>query len=216
MVTVRVGGRWGSGVMISPHGYVVTNGHVLRAANDKNVNTSEQAQIFVDDQWYRADVVTVSTGWMDLALLKAHGSNHRQELTVNPSVKPYRGQHVVAIGSGLFCPKPGCAQQSFTRGIICKVVKSRGTPVMLQSSALVHQVAPLSRSDANTLVVQGASGGALVDVATGDFLGLITSNARHISGEIIPQINFSIPASSLTSIVTFLEAAGRIEYLICV
>ena len=43
-----------------------------------------------------------------------------------------------------------------------------------------------------------------MDVATGDFVGLITSNARHISGQIIPQINFSIPASCLTSLVDFL------------
>ena len=190
VVTVRVGVRWGSGVLVSSSGYVLTNGHVLRLQSDKTSKV-ETAEVFIDDVWHRCRVVTISAGWMDVALLKLDDKLHQwPHLSVKPDICVHRGQSVIAIGSGLFCPRPGCLTQTLTGGVISKVVEVRGKQVMLQSSALVHQ---------------GASGGALVNATTGEFVGLITSNARHISGQIIPQINFSMPVCCLTSLADFLE-----------
>eukprot|EP00656_Telonema_subtile_P044218 TRINITY_DN50508_c0_g1_i1.p1 TRINITY_DN50508_c0_g1~~TRINITY_DN50508_c0_g1_i1.p1 ORF type:complete len:334 (-),score=17.78 TRINITY_DN50508_c0_g1_i1:57-1058(-) len=192
VVTVRVGSRWGSGVVVSASGYVLTNGHVLRAQSDKT-SSIQPTEVFVDSKWHSCNVISISVGWMDVALLKLESSRQWPFLPIQPACAVQRGQPVFAIGSGLFCPRPGCSTQALTRGVICKVVHSRGFQVMLQSSELVHQ---------------GASGGALVDIETGCFVGLITSNARHISVQIIPQINCAMPVSCLSSLVTFLEDSG--------
>jgi hypothetical protein len=47
-----------------------------------------------------------------------------------------------------------------------------------------------------TPVFRGHSGGMLCD-SQGRLLGIITSNAKHSTGAIIPEINFAIPASFL-------------------
>lgn len=49
-------------------------------------------------------------------------------------------------------------------------------------------------------VHRGASGGAVVDASSGTLLGLVTSNARHASGETIPGMNFSIAADELSGL----------------
>jgi len=61
---------------------------------------------------------------------------------------------------------------------------------MLQSCVAIHQ---------------GNSGGALVCARSGRLLGLITSNARHISGHIIPTLNFTLPVNRLSAICRFLH-----------
>jgi S1-C subfamily serine protease len=63
-------------------------------------------------------------------------------------------------------------------------------------------------------VFRGHSGGMLLD-RTGRFLGLVTSNAKHATGQIIPTLNFSIPSSVLRSVVACTQQAekGELEQL---
>lgn len=92
-------------------------------------------------------------------------------------------------------------------------------PACLPPLQVVH--APGSRAPAMLLttaaVHSGASGGAVLDAASGALLGLVTSNAKHSSrassasdwlggavhGQhtILPHINFSIPAAQLRPVV---------------
>jgi S1-C subfamily serine protease len=67
--------------------------------------------------------------------------------------------------------------------------------VLLQSTASVYR---------------GHSGGMLVD-CTGRFLGLVTSNAKHATGQIIPTLNFSIPSSVLHALVAHAAQAQKGE-----
>lgn len=49
--------------------------------------------------------------------------------------------------------------------------------------------------------------------ATGEFLGLITCNARLANGEIIPNINFSIPSSVLRPVFEFAQSTrGTLDF----
>jgi hypothetical protein len=55
-------------------------------------------------------------------------------------------------------------------------------PSLLVTSACVHR---------------GASGAAVVDAASGELLGLVTSNARHAGGVTLPHLNFAIAREAL-------------------
>ncbi|KAG9146559.1 hypothetical protein Leryth_026888 [Lithospermum erythrorhizon] len=87
-------------------------------------------------------------------------------------------------------------------GIIAKVVEAKnlqlhqsmprlsthgGFPVMLETTAAVHP---------------GGSGGAVIN-GDGYMVGLVTSNARHGGGMVIPHLNFSIPCAALEPIFRY-------------
>merc|ERR1711865_1003675 len=79
-----------------------------------------------------------------------------------------------------------------TAGLVSQVVTlpPKYGPAMIQSSVAIHQ---------------GNSGGALICAQDGSLLGLVTSNARHISGRIIPTLNFSLPVSMLDGVNALLR-----------
>lgn len=68
-------------------------------------------------------------------------------------------------------------------------------PAMLETTAAVHP---------------GGSGGAVVS-ERGGMIGLVTSNARHSGGTVIPHLNFSIPYAALKPI--FKYASGDMKDL---
>jgi peroxisomal leader peptide-processing protease len=75
-----------------------------------------------------------------------------------------------------------------------------GVPSLLQTSAQVHQ---------------GNSGGLLLN-ERGDFLGMITSNARHIENEksiLIPSLNFSIPIHLMNGPIKKFLQDGKSKHL---
>lgn len=68
--------------------------------------------------------------------------------------------------------------------------------MLLQSSAAVHC---------------GASGGALVSMATGDLLGMVTSHTKNADlTSAFPHVNFSIPVDLLNKLVSLIKS-GLIE-----
>ena len=50
--------------------------------------------------------------------------------------------------------------------------------------------------------------GLMVARETGVPLGIITSNARHSSGKVIPSINFAIPLAALAPVAAYLASNG--------
>ena len=106
------------------------------------------------------------------------------------------GETVMVLGHALFGPLSNL-DASACVGALARCVHLQGRPALLQSSAQVYR---------------GHSGGMLlrvIDDVGGDggngggdgggmtprceLIGLVTSNARHSSGDIIPSINFSLP-----------------------
>ena len=85
--------------------------------------------------------------------------------------------------------KPGAATRGSKGG---STYRSTAPPAMYQTTASVHS---------------GASGGAVVCPRHGTFLGLVTSNARlGTDGSVVPNLNFSIPASLLEPLFAAADA----------
>jgi hypothetical protein len=100
--------------------------------------------------------------------------------------------------------------------VLSKVVRYEGADLLLQSSAVVHQgtsgCAPLPAAPhgiAYLVLTRGARGrGLVVATATGAPLGLVTSNARHSSGQVVPSLNFAIPLGALAPVAAYLATGG--------
>ncbi|KAG9439202.1 hypothetical protein H6P81_019367 [Aristolochia fimbriata] len=152
--------------------------------------------------WCNARAVYVSKGPLDVALLQLENVPV-EVLPINTELGcPLPGSNVHVIGHGLFGPRADL-RPSVSSGVVAKVVAikrpvnhyeldstTKGEfPVMLETTAAVHP---------------GVSGGAVVD-SDGHLVGLVTSNARHGGGTLIPHLNFSIPCASLQPIFKFSE-----------
>ncbi|KAL8468062.1 hypothetical protein ACS0TY_031350 [Phlomoides rotata] len=148
---------------------------------------------FVDPwMWSNARVIYISKGPLDIALLQLE--TVPDELSPIPMDVhcPAPGSKAYVIGHGLFGPRCDFLP-SACLGVIAKVIKatrspqSEQFPAMLETTAAVHP---------------GSSGGAVVN-SNGHMIGLVTSNAKHGGGTVIPHLNFSIPCAALKPILNF-------------
>ncbi|KAG8385530.1 hypothetical protein BUALT_Bualt03G0054800 [Buddleja alternifolia] len=216
-------GSWASGVLLNKQGLVLTNAHLLEpwrfgktAANgDRNDTKSEVAIIptkesvrmkvetyngkksihrntrvrldFMDPwMWTDASVVYISKGPLDIALLQLEIAPDQLCPIVMDVDCPCPGSKAYVIGHGLFGPRCDFLP-SACLGVIAKVIEAKRSPAMLETTAAVHP---------------GSSGGAVVN-SNGHMIGLVTSNAKHGGGTVIPHLNFSIPCAALEPILKF-------------
>ncbi|KAM7254728.1 hypothetical protein ACFE04_019969 [Oxalis oulophora] len=154
-----------------------------------------------EDRWIWSDakVVFVCTGPVDVALLQLEYVPD-QLCPINVTFEhPPVGSTAYVIGHGLLGPQSGLSP-SVSSGVVAKLVKAKmplysqyfrqedlDFPVMLETTAAIHP---------------GGSGGAVVN-SDGHMIGLVTSNARHVGGKLIPHLNFSIPSAVLAPIFEF-------------
>lgn len=151
--------------------------------------------------WCDARVVYVSRGPLDIALLQLKFVPDQLCPITMDFTCPLPGSKAYVIGHGLFGPRCDFFP-SVCFGMVAKVVKAkmhlssanslqedalRDFPAMLETTASVHP---------------GGSGGAVFN-SDGHMIGLVTSNARHGGGTIIPHLNFSIPCAALEPIFKF-------------
>ena len=155
----RRGTSMGSGFIISPDGYVLTNHHVVDGADEVTVKLSDRrefkAKVIGSDQQY------------DVALLKIEASNLPSiRLGDSNTLKP--GQWVVAIGS------PFGLDHSVTAGIVSAI--GRSNPYADQ------RYVPFIQTD--VAINQGNSGGPLLNTS-GEVVGInsqIFSAFRRLHG----------------------------------
>jgi serine protease Do len=132
----------GSGFIISPDGYVMTNAHVIEGADDVYVALTDKRE-------YKAKIIG-SDRRTDVALVKIEGSN-LPRLTMGDPSKLRVGEWVIAIGS------PFGLDNTVTAGIIS--AKARDTGDYL----------PLIQTD--VAVNPGNSGGPLINMR-GEVVGI--------------------------------------------
>ncbi|HOE66724.1 MAG TPA: trypsin-like peptidase domain-containing protein [Candidatus Hydrogenedentes bacterium] len=175
----------GSGSIITPDGYVVTNEHVAGAS--KSVRC-----VLYDKDEVEADVVGTDR-YTDLAVLKL--KTDRKDLPcvkfgVSKTLEP--GQTVLALGSPL-----GLAR-SVSMGIVSVTDRYLG-----DSDDLVSPFNNWIQTDA--AINQGNSGGPLVNLK-GEMVGV---NARKIrAGE---NVGFAIPGDIAKEVVDQIIANGRVK-----
>jgi serine protease Do len=144
----------GSGFIISNDGYIVTNNHVIRDADQIKV-------ILHDDKEYDAQIIGTDP-MTDLALLKIDAKN-LSPLKFGSSSNAKVGTWVVAIGS------PFGLEQTVTAGIISakgRIIGSGPYDDFIQTDASINP---------------GNSGGPLLNLA-GDVIGINTAIVRSGQG----------------------------------
>ena len=177
----------GSGIIISPDGYILTNNHVVNGATNIKVTLNDRRIL-------NAKVVGVDK-LTDLAVIKVNASN-LPTIAWGDSTKLEPGQTVLAFGSPF-----GYFQFSVTRGIVSAV--NRPNPY----SDDPRKPGNFIQTDA--AINPGNSGGALVN-AHGELVGIntfIITNNGSFAGA-----GFAIPSQMARAVSDQLIKNGKIEH----
>ncbi len=172
----------GSGVIVSPEGYVLTNNHVVDGATDVKVTLSDKREL-------QARIVG-SDPKTDVAVLKIEADNLKP-LTIGDSSQVEVGDVAIAIGN------PFGVGQTVTRGIIS--AKGRGGLGIEDYEDFLQTDAPIN---------PGNSGGALVN-DRGELVGINTAIISHGSGG-SQGIGFAVPANLARQVMDQILKHGKV------
>jgi serine protease DegQ len=171
----------GSGVIVSPNGYILTNNHVVEGADDIEV-------ILIDSRKAKAKVIGTDPE-TDLAILKIE-LDKLPVIVLGSSESLEIGDQVLAIGN------PFGVGQTVTSGIISALGRSQlGINVFenfIQTDAAINP---------------GNSGGALVDTQ-GRLLGINTAIYSRSGGSM--GIGFAIPVSTARQVLESIVKDGQV------
>ena len=171
----------GSGFVVSPDGYILTNAHVVSGASEVKVK-------LVDRREYRAKVVGVDTR-TDVAVIKIEATNLPTVRFGDPGkLKP--GQWVIAIGS------PFGMVNSVTAGIVSATSRS------LPNDAYV----PFIQTD--VAVNPGNSGGPLFNME-GEVVGINSQIYSQTGGYM--GLSFAIPIDVANGVREQLVKFGKVS-----
>ena len=179
----------GSGVIISPQGYIVTNNHVIDG------NESLQV-IYADGSKVPAKLVGADQ-YADLAVIKVEGSVPAVAQLGN-SDKLQIGETVIAIGSAL-----GDFKNTVTAGVVSAVDRSLDTGDGFSLEKLIQTDAAINH---------GNSGGPLVNLV-GQVIGINTAIVRGsgLGGDVAEGLGFSIPSSTVSDVTSQLISKGYVD-----
>src|SRR5438094_2883443 len=172
----------GSGVIVSPDGYVLTANHVVSGADEIMVGLGTELRK------YKAKKVGTDPG-TDVALLKIDEKN-LPAIAFADSEKARAGDIVLAIGN------PFGLRQTVTMGIISAV--GRGAIGIVDYENFIQTDAAIN---------MGNSGGALVDTE-GRLLGINTAIFSRSGGN--QGIGFAIPANLARDVMQIVREKGRV------
>ena len=174
----------GSGFILTPDGYIVTNYHVVGDADTVKVTLyngdSYDAQYIGGDEDY------------DIAVIKIEATD-LPNVTLGNSDSLNVGDHVLAIGNPL-----GELTFSMSEGIASSVNRAidvDGTPFnMIQVDASINP---------------GNSGGPLMNLY-GEVVGIVSAKYSSYSNTTVEGIGFAIPISDVQTIITDIMENGQV------
>ena len=172
----------GSGVIISEDGYIVTNNHVIKDANELEVTLN-------NNKSYKAKLVGTDSK-MDIALLKIDADEKLPYSTFADSDAVKVGEWVLAVGN------PYNLNSTVTAGIVsakARNLDTRGIQSFIQTDAAVNP---------------GNSGGALVNTR-GELIGIntmISSPTGSYAG-----YSFAVPSNITRKIIEDLMEFGNVQ-----
>src|SRR5947208_2974256 len=175
----------GSGIVISPDGYIVTNNHVVKDATDIRVTLNDR-RVF-PAKLVGADPLT------DLAVIKVNGSN-MASLPWGDSTALHPGQTVLAFGN------PFGFRFTVTRGIVSALNRPNPDSNRRKPGEFIQTDAAIN---------PGNSGGPLVN-AHGEVIGINTfliSDNGSFSG-----MGFAIPTQIVRPTIDALMRNGKVSH----
>lgn len=176
---------WGTGVVISENGLVITNNHIIEGCDSVSVKLHDNSE-------YEALLVGADAA-SDLALLKIDASG-LTAASIGDSTALAVGDPVAAIGN----PLGEEFRSTLTNGIISAI--DRGMNYKGQSLLLLQT---------NTALNEGSSGGALFNMY-GQVIGITNMKMRSIYSS-IEGIGFAIPSATVDMVVNSLVSRGEVR-----
>jgi len=171
----------GSGVIISPDGYIVTNNHVIKDAEEINVRLT-------DFEEFEAKIIGKDAK-TDVALIKIKPGKALPYVKFGDSAKLRVGEWVIAIGN------PFGFENTVTAGIVSAKGRNIGTSTyenFIQTDASINM---------------GNSGGPLFDMV-GDLVGINSAIFSRDGGNI--GLGFAIPVNMVHNVVDQLKKHGKV------
>lgn len=172
----------GSGVIISPDGYIITNNHVIDGASNLSITLN-------DNSTYEAELVG-SDPKTDIALLKIDAEHDLPYATFADSDQAKIGEWVLAVGN------PFNLNSTVTAGIIS--AKSRDLSGQNYQSFIQTDAA----------VNPGNSGGALVNTK-GELIGINTAITSQTGSYI--GYSFAVPSNIARKVVADIIEFGNVQ-----
>lgn len=176
---------FGSGVIISPDGYIVTNNHVVENAEKISVTFNNKVEMV-------AKVIGTDPS-TDLALIKVDEED-LDFLTYGNSDQVKVGEWVLAVGN------PFNLTSTVTAGIVS--AKARNINILGTQSSIESFI----QTDA--VVNRGNSGGALVNTH-GELIGINAAIASHTG--VYEGYSFAIPVNIVKKVVNDMMMYGEVQ-----
>jgi len=173
----------GSGFIVSPKGYILTNEHVIEGATRITVGLQSGEK-------FRGKIVGIDEE-TDVAVIKIETSQDLPTVTLGDSNSAEVGDWVLAMGS------PFGLDQTVTAGIVSK--KERETPYFTSFQRFLQTDAAINR---------GNSGGPLVNMR-GEVIG-VNSQIATSTGD-YNGIGFALPANEANFVYRQIVAQGKVR-----
>lgn len=176
---------YGSGVVLTPDGYIVTNNHVVEGADEVEITFNNHVK--------KAATIIATDPTTDLALIKVEGSDY-DFLTFGDSDNVRIGEWVLAVGN------PFQLSSTVTAGIVS--AKARDLSILGEGTSVESFI----QTDA--AVNPGNSGGALVNMK-GELVGINAAIASHTGS--YEGYSFAIPSNIVRKVVDDLLLYGETQ-----
>ncbi|MCD6064001.1 MAG: HtrA2 peptidase [Flavipsychrobacter sp.] len=177
----------GSGVVVSPDGYIATNNHVVAGA--------DQVTVTFNDRYTAQAKVVATDPSTDLAVLKVN-ENNLSYIEIGNSDNVRLGQWVLAVGY------PLTLDATVTAGI----VSARGRSIGINRSQSKNAIEAFIQTDA--AVNPGNSGGALVNTE-GQLIGINSAIASPTGS--YAGYSYAIPSNIVKKVVNDLMQYGSVQ-----
>lgn len=171
--------QWGSGCIIHPAGYVLTNSHMLRFEGHR-------VAILADGKSCPARLIADDPG-NDLALIKIEAGRPLKPLKLGRSSSVIVGEPAITIGN------PFGIDFTVAAGIVSGVGRATNTDYTFLTEMI--------QTDAS--INPGTSGGPLLNIL-GEMIGLCTSSKKEAE-----NIGFAIPVDKIRAVFPDLVAAEQ-------
>jgi Do/DeqQ family serine protease len=171
----------GSGVIISPDGYIVTNNHVIAKASQLKVTLN-------NNKTYDAELIGSDPN-TDIALIKIEADNSLPYLAFGDSDNTKVGEWVLAVGN------PFNLTSTVTAGIVSAKARALGgmDQSFIQTDAAVNP---------------GNSGGALVNT-NGDLIGINTAITSQTGSYV--GYSFAVPSNIAKKVIEDILEFGNVQ-----